>query len=422
MPTRISAAMLCLSVLLAMNAMNAGARELIPPVPRDFFSELKPLTNDLARYGYLRRIMPQLSADDRLQARQFLAFADANLGLYRAAIADFPFTGAIHPSPVMPSPSLWRAANAVTAITRLAADRRIVMINEAHHDPQTRLLTLALLPRLRRLGFTHFAAEAIDEEDTGLTRRGYPVAASGSEYLREPLYGEIVREAIRLGFVIVPYESVGKTQQDRESGQAGNLYRRVFAENPEARLFVHAGYGHIDKAEGFMFGARPMAMELKRLSGFDPLSIDPTKFRGVDPDRQTPNYRQLIAAFHPNRATILLRRSDESPWSADPLRNDVSVILPPADRQLRPEWLSLDHRRHAWPIDSSLCAGRRPCVVEAHAANEPDDATPADRFTLLHMREQASLYLEPGAYWVRAWGIAGKTLGERVISISKKGH
>lgn len=419
MPKRLFTAMLCLSASLAIN-VDAG--EPMPPVTHDFFSELKPLPNDFARYRYLHRLMPQLSADDQLLARQFLAFADANLGLYRAAVTDFPFTGAIHPSPTMPSPSLWRAANAVEAITRLAADRRIVMINEAHHDPQTRLLTLALLPRLRGLGFTHFAAEAIDEKDTELTHRGYPVTASGSEYLREPLYGDIVREAIRLGFVIVPYESLGKTQQDRESGQAGNLYRCVFAEYPAARLFVHAGYGHIDKAEGFMFGAKPMAMELKRLSGFDPLSIDQTKFRGVDPDRQTPSYRQLIAAFHPDLATILLRRSDGSPWSADPLRNDVSVILPPADKQLRPQWLSLDHRRHTWPIDSSLCAGRRPCVVEAHAANESDDATPADRFTLLHMQERASLYLEPGAYHVRAWGIAGKTLGERVISISKKGH
>lgn len=419
MPIRLFAAILCLSALLAM---NADAGEPISPVAHDFFSELKPLPNDLARYRYLHRLMPQLSADDRLQARQFLAFADANLGLYRAAVTDFPFTGMIHPVPLMPSPSLWRATNAVDAIARLAANRRIVMINEAHHDPQTRLLTLALLPRLRRLGFTHFAAEAIDEKDTELTRRGYPVAASGSEYLREPLYGDIVREAIRLGFVIVPYESVGKTQQDRESGQAGNLYRRVFAENPEARLFVHAGYGHIDKAEGLMFGARPMAMELKRLSGFDPLSIDQTELRGVDPGRQTQSYRQLVAAFQPDHAIVLLRRSDERPWSTNPLRNDVSVILPPADNLLRPQWLSLNHQRHAWPIDSALCARRRPCVIEAHAANEPDDATPADRFTLLHMQERASLYLEPGAYRVRAWGVTGKALGEHVISISKEGN
>jgi len=37
-----------------------------------------------------------------------------------------------------------------------------VLINEAHHVPQHRALTLRLLHRLRPLGFTHFAAETLD--------------------------------------------------------------------------------------------------------------------------------------------------------------------------------------------------------------------------------------------------------------------
>ncbi|MEY2261042.1 MULTISPECIES: hypothetical protein [Rhodanobacter] len=283
MPTRFAAALLCLSSMLAPTAI---ATEAAQPVTHNFFNELRPLPNDLARYQYLHRLMPQLSVDDQMQARQFLAFADANLGLYRAAVSDFPFTNTAPADLIMPTPSHWRGINAVDAIVGLAANRRIVMVNEAHHDPHTRLLTLALLPRLRALGFTHFAAEALDEKDTGLTRRGYPLTVSGSEYMREPLYGEIVREAIRLGFVIVPYESFDKAQQVRETGQANNLYRRVFVADPAARLFVHAGYAHIDKAPGGLGDdVRPMAMELKRLSGFDPLSIDQIRFRGVDPVR-----------------------------------------------------------------------------------------------------------------------------------------
>lgn len=138
------------------------------------------------------------------------------------------------------------------------------------------------------LGFTHFAAEALDKRDTELAHRGYALATSGSEYLREPLYGDIVREAIRLGFVIVPYESSDMTPKIRENSQADNLYRRVFMADPAARLFVHAGYAHIDKAPGGLGeDVRPMAMELKRLSGFDPLSINQTVFSGVDPPRDS---------------------------------------------------------------------------------------------------------------------------------------
>lgn len=417
MPTRFATALLCLSSLLAP---TATATETIQPVAHNFFAELAPLPNDLARYQYLHRLMPQLSANDQKQARQFLAFADANLGLYRAAISDFPFTNAAPAGLAMPTPSHWRAGDAVDVIAKLAASRRIVMINEAHHDPHTRLLTLALLPRLRGLGFTHFAAEALDEKDTGLTRRGYPLVASGSEYLREPLYGDIVREAIRLGFVIVPYESFDKTQQVRESGQAGNLYRRVFVADPAARLFVHAGYAHVDKATGRLGDdVRPMAMELKRLSGFDPLSIDQTQFRGVDPARQSQNYRQLIASFHPVKATVLLSRGDGTPWSANPQRYDVSVILPQTSDTPRPDWLRRDRQRHAWPIDTTLCARTRPCVIEARPADEPDDATPADRYTLLDSHARAALYLRPGKYRMRAWDASGRTLGERRVSIGR---
>lgn len=411
----LSAALLCLFAFVVPMATATGAGQ---PQARNFFQELKPLPNDLARYQYLHQLMPQLSEDERKQARQFLAFADANLGLYRVAISDFPFTSAGHVDLAMPSPAQWRAGDAVEAIARLAAHRRIVMVNEAHHDPHTRLLTLALLPRLRAQGYTHFAAEALDERDTGLMRRGYPVTASGSEYLREPLYGSIVREAIRLGFVIVPYESSDMTPQIRENSQASNLYHRVFVADPSARLFVHAGYAHIDKAPGRLGeDIRPMAMELKRLSGFDPLSINQTEFRGVDSARQSPHYRQLVAAFHPSRAVVVLNRGNGKPWSAHPQRNDVSVILPPSSDTQRPGWLRRDRRRHAWSIDTALCSGTRPCVIEARPTTEPDDATPADRYTLLGTHEQAALYLRPGKYRVRAWGVSGRTLGERRMAI-----
>ncbi|MGZ7352753.1 hypothetical protein ACXWRV_09360, partial [Streptococcus pyogenes] len=73
---------------------------------------------------------------------------------------------------------------------------------------------------------------------------------SGSEYLHEPLYGEIVRQAIHLGYTLVPYDSNAQTIAEREAEQASNIYRQVFARDPQARLLVHAGYAHIDKAPG----------------------------------------------------------------------------------------------------------------------------------------------------------------------------
>jgi hypothetical protein len=253
-------------IVLALAAICIDAHAT-QKIQRDLFADLQPLTHELSRYRYFIEAMPHLSEADKLVAQQLLASSEDELGLYSEAVRDFPLRSRLPEKLVLPDATSWQAADALNTIAELARDRRIVMVNEAHHDAHTRELTLALLPRLRAMGFTYFAAEALDERDTSLMKRGYPVRSSGSEYLHEPLYGDIVREAIKLGYVIVPYDSAGATTQNREDGQAKNLYERVLAKDPKARLFVHAGYAHIDKQTGRLGAVKPMAMQLRELSG-----------------------------------------------------------------------------------------------------------------------------------------------------------
>jgi hypothetical protein len=371
---------------LAATCIEAHAQK----VQRDLFAELQPLTHELPRYNYFIEAMPQLPEADRLVAQQLLASSEDELGLYSEAVRDFPLRS--HPPEKLdlPQAASWQAADAVDTITALARDRRIVMVNEAHHDAHTRELTLALLPRLRAMGFTYFAAEALDERDASLMKRGYPVRSSGSEYLREPLYGDIVREAIKLGYVIIPYDSAGASAQDREDGQARNLYERVLAKDPKAKLFIHAGYAHIDKQRGRLGAVKPMAMQLRELSGITPLSIDQTDIREEDPESekdiyyefqhalrkyesllprlqprldgagpggssQKPTidaYDRIISTFHPTRAIVLIQTADHALWTARPGLYDLNVILPPANSvpssySQGPLQLSIDGKSYA---------------------------------------------------------------------------
>src|SRR5690606_17052867 len=115
-----------------------------------------------------------------------------------------------------------------------SGDYRVVMVNEAHHKPQTRLLTLALLPELRARGFKYFAAETFGEEPL---EKGYPTKDSGY-YTRDPVFAEIVREAVRLGYALVPYEAFGVldgSQQARETRQAERL-AEILARDPDAKI------------------------------------------------------------------------------------------------------------------------------------------------------------------------------------------
>ena len=420
----------CSAALLASVANAQSAEDKL-------FREFRAQPNDLARYQYLVTAMPQLSPTDQSFAKQLLATDESELGLYNEAVRDFPFDNRLPLKGALPKPDQWldgqfynyksplvsdadviaNPTRAVDAITRLAASRRIVLVDEAHHVAQTRELTLALLPRLRALGYNYFAPEALTENGSTLTKRGYPVAASGTEYLREPLYGDILREAIRLGYTIVSYDPVTETP-DRDTAQANNLYEKVFAKDPNARLFVHAGYAHIDKAKGNLYDSQPLGMQLMKLTGFVPLSIDQTQFRGIGPIHQEDIYHQLIDGYRPREPIVLkFETSGGALWSSDPTKYDVSVILPEQDEGQRPAWLTLDGQRHRWPISTDLCAETVPCVVEADYDNEPDDAIAADRYTFLQPHTSSKLYLRPGAYRLRAWDVHGKTLTAQAIQV-----
>ena len=389
-------------------------------VSRDLFTETAHIKNDLMRYKYLREVMPDLSRDDRLIDQQLLATVEDELGLYDEAINDFPFDNRVQTPVPLPAPTDWQAADAATEIAKLATDRHIVMINEAHHDAHTRELTLALLPKLRAEGFTYFAAEALNNSDTELMKRGYPIASTGSEYLHEPLYGDIIREALQLGFKVVGYESDADVLAEREAGQASLLYREVFAKDPKARLFVHAGYAHIDKAPGNLGGTiKPMAMQLKLLSGFDPLSIDQTRWRDVGPLPKPDLYHQLYALFPVDRPSVLISRQTGSVWASDPTRHDVDVILPPSGHQRRPHWLSLGGVRQTRVVSSEMCQRQLPCVIEARYADEGDDAVAADRYVFLTDNSINTLYLRPGKYKIVAKDRDSRTVSERNLTVDK---
>lgn len=444
------ATVLCLVALLAPQGVSAQSFDR---AEIDLFKALHRQPNALARYSYLDKVMPHLSVGDQIVALQLFSSAESELGLYNQAILSFPLEISTPTNIVLPTATEWRVADAVDAITKLAVNRRIVMINEAHHDAHTRLLTLKLLPRLRSLGFNYFAAEAFVDTDPDLQSRGYPTKASGTEYLQEPLYGEIVREAIRLGFTLVPYDVESNVStQARDIGQADNLYQKVFAKDPHARLFIQAGYAHIDKAKGRLGSIEPMAMRLQALTGFDPLSIDQTQFLETGKNHSD-DYRQLIDRFHPGTPAVLVNRSSDKVWSARPKLYDVNVILPPAvtmksfgdenmfggedimnvtdpsrlalgtltslDRMQRPNWLTLDGARQPVPINATLCRKQLPCVVEAQYANESTDAIAADRYAFMRSNATSDLFLRPGHYRLRAWGADGKTLSRQSITVGQ---
>lgn len=178
----------------------------------------------------------------------------------------------------------YSAVPAIEAILEAAKDRRVVMINEAHHVSRHRAFGHLLMAELRKVGFTHLAAETFCNGCDSLTQDGAPVRTTGF-YTRDPVYGDFVRQALSLGYGLVPYEQTPQQNSAfdqpsnvfialREHAQAANLKAFLDA-NPDARLLVFVGHGHHaemgmgEEGEDLLMGAR-----FARMSGIDPLTIN----------------------------------------------------------------------------------------------------------------------------------------------------
>lgn len=405
---------LCLA-LLAGVAAAAGTGDDAPTDPfAAYFARMRAMTTPFAEFRFMTG--PEVAANPAWTqiAGQTLAATQATLGRPYDAIRSFPLHDRRAAPADLPTPATHVAQPAVDWIVDRAAGLRVVMVNEAHHRPETRQLTLALLAPLRARGFTHLAVEALADPPLP---KGYPTLDTGY-YTREPVFAELLRAARRLGFVLVPYEPAstpGQTQQQRETGMAATLATLVRTQ-PGAKVLVHAGYGHIGKTAGSQpGGADPMALAFMRLSGLPILSVDQTRLTwedGAAADR-------LARTFGVQAPAVLVDRQDHRAWSGEPQRFDASVLLPATDASaLRPDWLILAGRRQPVTVDLTPCNTHLPCLAEARYAGEGDDAIPADQFVLLADGEtDTPLYLAPGQYRLRLTGPDDTVLADRTLDV-----
>lgn len=286
-------------------------------------------------------------------------------------------------------PTNERNPDVLNVISDLAANTRIVIVNEAHDRPHHREFTRRLATRLAPLGFTHFAAEALDPDTFTSGAFTYALTNFGT-YINEPVFGSLVRTAKNLGLVIVAYDSSFSDAESvldpfertslREERQASRLAEVIANLAESERILIHVGYSHAAEVPIMGFGGNPlewMAARLKQRTGIDPLTIDQTDCLS-DSDRI-----QFAAA---------------SPRHADG-QHDL-LVAHPALKFVdgRPEW------RAAGPVNQvaipgGLVSESARTIVEARYLDEPMDAVPIDR-VMLWPGESIPLLLPVGSYWI----------------------
>ncbi len=404
--TRRSFGGLCLATAAAGAAGAAHAQE-----PVCTFRRLQAEGLYLPQYLELKGKAAAGDEPARWQLSQYAAF----LGDEEAAIGSV----ASPRPPTAPLPDLTGASveDALDVIAEAAADRRIVILNEAHNHSRHRGFAAQVMRRLRPLGFDWFAAEAFmprqPEPAPCITeyRPGMPFLQAYGYYSRDPVLAETVREAARLGYRFADYEfradqyapegsDMDTRMAYREEAQAENLIADLLAPHPEAKVFVYCGYSHAMEAptdHGEWFASR-----LKRKTGVDPLTIDQAYGApDLQPENDEPHVAAVLAAHAPDRP-VIVRRADGSVVGM-PLYDgqlDLSVIHPRlAPVAGRPGWLAADPERRAVEVNVPAFEGR--ALLQTMWAGEGAGAVPADQFLLKPDQTQATVLLHPGSYFLR---------------------
>lgn len=355
---------------------------------------------------------------------QMRAMAENLLGNHRAALVDFD---RLRPrwerGEYAGLPPDARSAPALSYIAEQAADHRFVMVNERHHVSTDRLLTLALLRLLSEQGFRYLAAEALTPWMTDIGVRGYPVREDGSSYVDDPVFGELLREAVALGFQIVPYEHQQdqdppmdgmNDQQVRDYWQAHNLIAETLERDPEAKVLVHCGYSHLHEVVSPRW--TPMAHYFTEATGLDPLTVDQVLFaeRGTrdaeHPWRAAAESSGLVAD-----QPVVLVDAEGALLPVKPHRVDVRVLGPrTAYVNDRPTWMQMDGRRRAVAISTPECV-EAACVVEASHVAWEDQGVPYDRVEVLE--GTVDMYLPPGVeVELLAYRLDGSPVFRRTMS------
>jgi hypothetical protein len=375
--------------------------------------------NELTVLDMLRGMEKQLGPSDP-QTRVLIAQAsvhfDAVVGNYRDALRHFAVSNGgkladLASADEFPLQGM-RAKPALLVLDSMVGNTQIVMINEAHHVPQHRAFVIQLLPQLRKRGFRYFAAETLAMYDHDLQTRGYPTNASGY-YTAEPVYGDLVRSALKLGYRVVPYEAAGsfRNAEEREQAQASNLVEAIFKKDAHAKVLIYAGYSHINEG-GQLAGVAPLGKRLRDITGIDPLTIDQTVMsEQFSPEYEQPIYRYLMAHSPIHEPTIFVNGAGK-PWTFQPGIRDITLFHPRSVyTNGRPSWLTIGGQRRPYTLPPSVCGTVPRCLVKARLADESEDAVPVDELEIGDDAQQSTLMLPKGAYRLQIQDPLGHSLG-----------
>lgn len=429
-----------ISLVFAVNAQQQNATKTTSAAENPFqiFNEaikkgdyLSPLItlqrDEFTKSAQWKGVLPDLLAYLHSYAGDYQT-AYAHLDRQRERLLNTPNYKDVTSSPI----DEFAPQTAVETIASLAGKNQVMMINEEHDTPLHRAFTTRLLPVLYEKGFRYLAMETLSEDGDEIHRRGYPTHKTGF-YSNDPVYGEMIRTALRLGFKLIPYEyssekliecrnqqkSQNFCQNERERGQAQNLYDRIFKDDPQAKVLVHVGRGHNQQLK--MEDWAMMAWHFNDISGIKPLSINQMLSERSEPKYESGLYRYVANKWKFSEPVVF--RSKDGKYF-DSYGYDLAVFHPRSVyKNGRPVWLGTGGRKiiNLYQKNKKLKQAvskvpELPIMIQAFYANESEDAIPVDQIIVRDKKQTPFLALPNGKFRIRTIDAEGKIVGEQRLT------
>jgi hypothetical protein len=192
--------------------------------------------------------------------------------------------------------------NAINIIQTSAKKSRIVIIGEAHHIPEHRILTYSLLRSLRDAGYNYIGLEALQDSLV----LDNPIGVSTGVYTSEPIYGNMIRYAKKLGFKIISYDCNSCGSMNQREEVAAERISQLLLNNPNMKIILHTGYSHgSEKQIPGVFN--PLVFLLKKTTGINPVTIDQSTLKETTTNTIYSYYNKaLIKRFNVDQPMIVL--------------------------------------------------------------------------------------------------------------------
>lgn len=280
--------------------------------------------------------------------------------------------------------------NAKDYLLKKAESEQIIIINEAHHNASHRTFVSSLLQGLYDKGYRYLGLETLASESVNVTK--FAVLSSGY-YSKEPEFGNLIYNALKIGFRLFPYEAEGNNKE-REIGEAKNIFD-FMQKNKEGKYLIYCGYEHAYEGTHKSW-EKTMAGRLSDLTGINPFTVDQTQFS----EKSNLKYNEPLLRLVNNNVPVVLKDQNEGIYndSDKKLYTDIKIIHPVTKYiKGRPDWM-LGENRKLYKIPVSKIS-TYPVMVFAYRKGEYEqNGIPADILELKTPKESRFLILDKGNY------------------------